>query len=71
VQDSSNVGKLEEFLGNKIEMDCEHKTARFTQPVLLQNEFVFKKTKTTLPASAGTILSYKNEGVKYLCAEKQ
>jgi hypothetical protein len=65
---------LEEFLGNKIEIDYEHKTMQFTQPVLLQSlkdEFVLKKTKTTLPTSAGTILSYKNEGVKYLSAEKQ
>jgi hypothetical protein len=65
---------LEEFLGNKIEIDYDHKTAQFTQPVLLpslKDEFVLKKNKTTLPASAGTILSYKNEGVKNLGAEKQ
>jgi hypothetical protein len=35
--------------------------AKFTQPVLLQE----------LPATAGSILSYKGEGVKYLSPEKQ
>jgi hypothetical protein len=68
--DCDDVGKLEEFLGIRLKL----KTVGFTQPVLLQSlkdEFVLKKTKTTLPASAGTILSYKNEGVKYLSAEKQ
>jgi Reverse transcriptase (RNA-dependent DNA polymerase) len=67
--DCDDIGKLEEFLGNKIEIDFERKTARFMQPVLLQSlkdEFVLKKSKTMLPATAGKILSYKNKGVVYL-----
>jgi hypothetical protein len=32
---------------------------------------VLKKTKATLPAPAGTILSCNNEGVTYLSVEKQ
>jgi Reverse transcriptase (RNA-dependent DNA polymerase) len=68
-----NVGKIE-FLGNKIEIDHFSKTAKFTQPVLLQglkDEFVLKKGKVKLPATAGSILSYKGEGVKHLSPEKQ
>jgi hypothetical protein len=62
-----DVGKIEEFLGNKIEIDYVSKTAKFTQPVLLQSlndEFELKKGKVKLPATAGSILSYKGEGVK-------
>jgi Reverse transcriptase (RNA-dependent DNA polymerase) len=62
----NDVGKIEEFLGNMIEIDYNSKMARFTQ-----DEFVLKKGKVTLPAAAGSILSYKGEGVKYLSPEKQ
>jgi hypothetical protein len=64
-----DVGKVQEFLGNKIEIDSVTKTAKFTQPVLLQSlkdKFVLKKGKVKLPATAGSILSYKGEGVQYL-----
>jgi hypothetical protein len=70
----NNVGKIEEFLGNKIEIDYVSKTVKFTQPVLLQSlndEFVLKKVKVKLPVTAGSILSYKGVGVKYLSPEKQ
>jgi hypothetical protein len=69
-----DVGKIEEFLGNKIEINCDSKTAKFTQPVLLQSlkdEFVLKKGKVTLPVMAGSILGYKGEQVKYLSPEKR
>jgi hypothetical protein len=69
-----DVGNIEEFLGNKIEIDSVLKTAKFTQPVLLQSlkdEFKLKKGKVKLPATAGSILSYKGEGVMYLSPEKQ
>jgi hypothetical protein len=68
-----NVGKIEEFLRNKIEIDYVSKTTKFTQPVLLQSlkdKVVLKKGKVKLPATAGSILSYKGEGVKYLSPEK-
>jgi hypothetical protein len=64
---SQDVGKIEEFLRNKIEIDYVLKTAKFTQPVLLKSlndEFELKKGKVKLPATAGSILSYKGEGVK-------
>jgi Reverse transcriptase (RNA-dependent DNA polymerase) len=69
-----NVGQVEEFLGNKIEIDHVLKATKFTQPVLLQSlkdKFVLKKGKVKLPVTAGSILSYKGEGVKYLGPEKQ
>jgi hypothetical protein len=69
-----DVGKIQEFLGNKIEIDNVSKTTKFTQPVLLQSlkdEFVLKKGKVKLPATAGSILSYKGEGVQYLTPDKQ
>jgi hypothetical protein len=37
----------------------------------LKDKFVLKKGKVKLPAMAGSILSYKGEGVKYLSPEKQ
>jgi hypothetical protein len=69
-----DVGKIEEFLGNKIEVDYDLKMAKFTQPVLLQSlkdEFVLKKGKVTLPMMTGSILGYKGEGVKYLSPEQK
>jgi hypothetical protein len=36
-----------------------------------KDEFVLKKNKAMLPAAAGTILSYQDEGVKYLGTETQ
>jgi Reverse transcriptase (RNA-dependent DNA polymerase) len=57
-----DVGKVQEFLGNKIEIDSVTKAAKFTQPVLLQSlkdEFVLKKGKV------------KGEGVQYLTPHKQ
>jgi Reverse transcriptase (RNA-dependent DNA polymerase) len=69
-----HVGKIEEFLGNKIKIDCDSKMAKFTQPVLFQSlmdEFVLKEGKVILPVMAGSMLSYKGEGVKYLSPEKQ
>jgi hypothetical protein len=54
-----NVGKIKEFLGNKIEIDYVSMAAKFTQPVLLQSlkdEFELKKGEVKLPATAGSIL---------------
>jgi hypothetical protein len=62
-----DVGNIEEFLGNKIEINYDLRTAKFVQPVLLQSlkdEFVLKKGKVKLPATAGSILSFKGVGVK-------
>jgi hypothetical protein len=56
-----DVGKI----GNEMEIDYVLKTAKFTQPVLLQSlrdEFELKKGKVKLAATAGSILSYKGEG---------
>jgi hypothetical protein len=37
----------------------------------LNDEFVLKKGKVKLPATAGSILSYKGKGVQYLAPDKQ
>jgi hypothetical protein len=37
----------------------------------LKDEFVLKKGKVKISATAGSILSYKGEGLKYLSPEKQ
>jgi hypothetical protein len=61
-------------LKNSLETRLKLKTAKFTQPVLLQSlkdKFVLKKGKVKLPATAGSILSYKGEGVTYLGPEEQ
>lgn len=71
--DCEDVGELQEHIGCKIEINKEKKTARLTQPGLLQrlrNEFVLPNGTVDIPATAGTTLAYKDEGVHYLKAEK-
>jgi hypothetical protein len=69
-----DVGELEEFIGCKIVINKTKKSARLTHPVLLQSlsdEFELGDQKAEIPATAGTILTYKQEGDKYLTPEKQ
>ena len=58
--DVDDVGRLEEYVGCKIEWDHEKGTMRFTQPVLLQSfedDFELPKGKPVTPLVAGTVLS--------------
>jgi hypothetical protein len=72
--DCEDVGKMLEFVGNKIDVEYKNRTAKMTQPVLLQSltdEFDIGNAVSELPATAGSMLSYKQEGAKYLSQEKQ
>jgi hypothetical protein len=72
--DCEDVGDLQEYIGCKLEIDKKNKTAKLTQPVLLQSlrdEFVIHEGTVDIPATAGTILTYKHEGAQYLKPSKQ
>eukprot|EP00957_Ditylum_brightwellii_P198734 15147904-Ditylum_brightwellii.AAC.1 len=62
----NEIGKMDEYVGCKVERDLEARTIRLTQPVLLQsytNEFQLDEHSLTpsTPAELGSVLS-KGEG---------
>lgn len=72
--DCEDVGPLQEYIGCKLEIDKEKRRAKITQPVLLQSlsdEFDLPTNQVLIPATAGTILRYKNEDANFLTAIKQ
>jgi hypothetical protein len=72
--DCDDVGELIEFVGVKIVIDRANRTAKLTQPVLLQSfgdEFEIGSSHVDIPAMAGHVISYKREDAVYLSPKKQ
>ncbi len=72
--DIDDVGPLNEFVGCKVEIDQIAKTAKSTQPVMIQSfldEFDAGRTKRVTPAEAGTVLQKSKGDEEQLDEEDQ
>ncbi len=72
--DIDNVGPLNKFVGCKVEINQITKTAKLTQPVMIQSiqdAFDAGRTKRVTPAEAETVLQKAKADVDQLDEEDQ
>ena len=69
-----DLGELMEYVGCKVDVDREKRTAKFTQPVMIQSfkdEFGAGKVRRVTPAEPGTMLPKVTDESQALSAAKQ